>query len=201
MHTLGTTIPTKSIQFKKNYNLKSLTPSIVSSKVSRLTWGVCSYLARVTLVASAVVWSTDHVIGDLRQGVGAVAERIRRHVHRCVLQDVWTARSTCKLEGNLGSTVRGQPGVNRERAIRINMGLKVRVQCGLNWVHTIIYSDPPSDGYPFDWSWEMVELPYWYSAELSTGRMDPRVGSGHDFVGFWRVGSGRVSTSDFLVVY
>ena len=26
-------------------------------------------------------------------------------------------------------------------------------------------------------------------AELSTGRMDPRVGSGHDFAGFWRVGS------------
>ena len=26
-----------------------------------------------------------------------------------------------------------------------------------------------------------------------------RVGSGHDFAGFWRVGSGRVSTSDFLV--
>ena len=25
-------------------------------------------------------------------------------------------------------------------------------------------------------------------AELSTGRMDPRVGSGHDFAGFWRVG-------------
>ena len=48
-------------------------------------------------------------------------------------------------------------------------------------------------------------------AELSTGRMDPRVGSGrvgsgrvgsgHDFAGFWRVGSGRVSTSDFLVFY
>ena len=28
-------------------------------------------------------------------------------------------------------------------------------------------------------------------AELSTGRMDPQVGSGHDFAGFWRVGSGR----------
>ena len=28
-----------------------------------------------------------------------------------------------------------------------------------------------------------------------------RVGSGHDFAGFWRVGSGRVSTSDFLVFY
>ena len=36
-----------------------------------------------------------------------------------------------------------------------------------------------------------------HTAELSTGRMDPRVGSGHDFAGFWRVGSGRVSTSDF----
>ena len=48
-----------------------------------------------------------------------------------------------------------------------------------------------------------------FTAELSTGRMDPRVGSGrvgfgsgrvgsgHDFAGFWRVGSGRVSTSDF----
>ena len=40
------------------------------------------------------------------------------------------------------------------------------------------------------------------NTELSTGRMDPRVGSGrvgsgHDFVGFWRVGSGRVSTLDF----
>ena len=43
--------------------------------------------------------------------------------------------------------------------------------------------------------------------ELSTGRMDPRGGSGSgrvgsvgvdDFAGFWRVGSGRVSTSDFL---
>ena len=38
--------------------------------------------------------------------------------------------------------------------------------------------------------------------ELSTGRMDPRVGSGrvgsgHEFAGFWRLGSGRVSTSDF----
>ena len=28
-------------------------------------------------------------------------------------------------------------------------------------------------------------------SELSTGRMNPRVGSGHDFAGFWRVGSGR----------
>ena len=47
--------------------------------------------------------------------------------------------------------------------------------------------------------------------ELSTGRMDPRVGSGrvgsgrvgsgHDFAGFWRVGSGRVSTSDFFIVF
>ena len=27
--------------------------------------------------------------------------------------------------------------------------------------------------------------------ELSTGRMEPRVGSGHDFPGFWRVGSGQ----------
>ena len=26
------------------------------------------------------------------------------------------------------------------------------------------------------------------------------VGSGHDFAGFWRVGSGRVSTSDVLVL-
>ena len=38
------------------------------------------------------------------------------------------------------------------------------------------------------------------------GRMDPRVGSGrvgsgHDFAGFLRVGSGRVSTSDFSVFY
>ena len=37
-------------------------------------------------------------------------------------------------------------------------------------------------------------------------RMDPRVGSGrvglgHDFAGFWRVGSGRVSTSGFWVFY
>ena len=39
--------------------------------------------------------------------------------------------------------------------------------------------------------------------ELSTGRMDPRVGSGrvgsdrsgHDFAGFWRVGSGRVGSA------
>ena len=29
-------------------------------------------------------------------------------------------------------------------------------------------------------------------AELSTGRMNPLVGSGHDFAGFCRVGSGRV---------
>ena len=28
-----------------------------------------------------------------------------------------------------------------------------------------------------------------------------RVGSGHDFAGFWRVGSGRVSTSDLLFFY
>ena len=41
-------------------------------------------------------------------------------------------------------------------------------------------------------------------SELSMGRMDPRVGSGrigvgsgHNFAGFWRVVSGRVSTSDF----
>jgi len=27
--------------------------------------------------------------------------------------------------------------------------------------------------------------------ELSTGRMDPRVGSGHDFAGFWQVGLGQ----------
>ena len=34
-----------------------------------------------------------------------------------------------------------------------------------------------------------------------TGRMDRPVGSGHDFAGFWRVGSGWVSTSDLLVFY
>ena len=28
-----------------------------------------------------------------------------------------------------------------------------------------------------------------------------RVGSGHDFAGFWRVGSGRVSTSDLKVFF
>ena len=45
-----------------------------------------------------------------------------------------------------------------------------------------------------------------FTTELSTGRMDPRVGSGR--VGPGRVmilpdfgGSGRVSTSDFLVLY
>ena len=39
----------------------------------------------------------------------------------------------------------------------------------------------------------------WYErTELSTCRIDPRVGSGHKFAGFWRVESGRVSTSDFL---
>ena len=41
---------------------------------------------------------------------------------------------------------------------------------------------------------------------VHAGRMDPRVGSGrvgsgHDFAGFWRVGSSRVSTSDLLVFY
>ena len=30
-------------------------------------------------------------------------------------------------------------------------------------------------------------------------RRSGRVGSGHDFAGFWRVGSSRVSTSDFSV--
>ena len=41
------------------------------------------------------------------------------------------------------------------------------------------------------------------SPELSTGQMDPRVGSGHDFAGFWRVGSGRVGSAlwIFFVVY
>ena len=39
------------------------------------------------------------------------------------------------------------------------------------------------------------------SAELSTGRMDPRVGSGHNFTGYWRVGSSWVSSSNFLVFY
>ena len=43
------------------------------------------------------------------------------------------------------------------------------------------------------------------STELSTGRMDPRVGSGrvgsgHDFAGFWRVGSGQ-HFGFFLVFY
>ena len=47
-------------------------------------------------------------------------------------------------------------------------------------------------------AWKCVEV----RSELSTGRMDPRVGSGrvgsgHDFAGCWRVGSGRVSTSGF----
>ena len=39
--------------------------------------------------------------------------------------------------------------------------------------------------------------------ELSTGRMDPRVVSGHDFDGFffWVGWSGRVSTSEFLVFH
>ena len=36
-------------------------------------------------------------------------------------------------------------------------------------------------------------------SELSTGRMDPRVGSGHDFAGFWRVGSGQ--HFGFLIFY
>ena len=40
---------------------------------------------------------------------------------------------------------------------------------------------------------------YYMSTEFSTGRMDPRVGSGHDFDNFWRVGLGRVSTSEFLI--
>ena len=45
-----------------------------------------------------------------------------------------------------------------------------------------------------------------YKSELSTGRMDPRVGSdrvgsGHDFARLWRVGSGRVSTSDFFYFF
>ena len=44
------------------------------------------------------------------------------------------------------------------------------------------------------------------NTELSPGRMDPRVESGrvesgHDFAGFWRVGSSRVSTSDFLFFF
>ena len=45
------------------------------------------------------------------------------------------------------------------------------------------------------------------NAELSTGRMDPRVGSGRGFGSRFcrilagRVGSGRVSTSNFLVFY
>ena len=37
------------------------------------------------------------------------------------------------------------------------------------------------------------------AAELSTGRMDPRVGSGRVTILPGRVGSGRVSTSDFLI--
>ena len=37
----------------------------------------------------------------------------------------------------------------------------------------------------------MIEFEEWCNknTELSTGRMDPRVGSGHDFAGFCRVGS------------
>ena len=51
--------------------------------------------------------------------------------------------------------------------------------------------------------WWSIAVDY---PELSTGRMDPRVGSGrigsgHDFAGIWRVGSGRVSTSDFVFVH
>ena len=39
--------------------------------------------------------------------------------------------------------------------------------------------------------------------ELSTESdgLAGRVGSGHDFAGFWRVGSGRVFTLDILVFY
>ena len=37
--------------------------------------------------------------------------------------------------------------------------------------------------------------------ELSTGRMDPRVGSGHDFAGFWRVGSALQIFKFFLLIF
>ena len=39
-------------------------------------------------------------------------------------------------------------------------------------------------------------------AELSTGSDGPagRVGSGHDFAGFWRVGSGRVGSGQHFRV-
>ena len=52
-----------------------------------------------------------------------------------------------------------------------------------------------------------VQVPYRIDPEVH-GRLkdvhgsdEPagRVGSGHDFAGFWRVGSGRVSTSEFKV--
>ena len=71
----------------------------------------------------------------------------------------------------------------------------------------------PHPGFPipdfpgcFDFDCPDYECP----AELSTGRMDPRVGSGpvgsgrvgsgHEFAGFWRVGSGRVRTSGFCIL-
>ena len=41
----------------------------------------------------------------------------------------------------------------------------------------------------------------WTLSELSTGRMDPRVGSGRVTILPDFGGSGRVSTSDFLVFY
>ena len=40
------------------------------------------------------------------------------------------------------------------------------------------------------------------SGRVGSGRVGSgRAGSGHDFAEFWRVGSGRVSTSDLVVFY
>ena len=72
----------------------------------------------------------------------------------------------------------------------------------------------PMDGREFKWgklTWKDVSRMCMFITELSTGRMDPRFGSGQDFASFYfassakilpavcRIGSGSVSNSGFLV--
>ena len=45
---------------------------------------------------------------------------------------------------------------------------------------------------------DLIHIRVVHGSDGPAGRVgSDRVGSGHDFAGFWRVGSGRVSTSDF----
>ena len=79
------------------------------------------------------------------------------------------------MAGHVGAAVRGRAGQGRAGQGKAGQG---RVGHGMAGQGGVAKDREGA------WDWRA-----WQGrAELSTSRMDPRVGSGHDFAGFWRVG-------------